>query len=127
MAFADIKTQADETNAWVVEERSLATLLSIFGTLALLLATLGLYGVMSYTVAQSKREIGLRMALGAEPRDILKLVAGHGMLLAGVGVGLGLAGAAGVTRVMNSWLFGVSATDPLTFGMFFLLLLVWRL
>jgi len=123
LAFADIKTQADETNGWVVEERSLATLLSFFGTLALLLATLGLYGVMSYTVAQSKREIGLRMALGAEPRDILKLVAGHGMLLAGMGVALGLAGAAGVTRVMNTWLFGVSATDPLTFGLFSLVLL----
>ncbi len=122
LAFADIKTQAEETNQWVVEERSLATLLSFFGALALGLASLGLYGVMSYTVAQSTREIGLRMALGAEPRDILKLVVGHGMLLTGAGVTLGLAGAVAVTRVMTSWLFGVSATDQFTFGVSTLLL-----
>jgi putative ABC transport system permease protein len=97
--------------------------LRFFGLLALGLATLGLYGVMSYTVAQNKREIGLRMALGAEPRDILKLVVGHGMLLAGIGVAFGLAGALAITRVMNNWLFGVSATDPITFGVLAFLLL----
>jgi ABC-type lipoprotein release transport system permease subunit len=123
LAFETIKTQAEETNQWVVEERSLATLLTFFGALALGLASLGLYGVMSYTVAQGAREIGVRMALGAQPRDILRLVVGHGMLLTGLGVALGLAGAIAVTRVMRNWLFGVSATDPLTFGVSALLLL----
>jgi putative ABC transport system permease protein len=79
---------------------------------------------MSYTVAQGTREIGIRLALGAEPRNILKLVVGHGMLLAGTGVVLGLVGAIALTRVMNSWLFGLSATDPLTFSVMALLLLV---
>src|SRR5262245_1583859 len=114
--FEAIKTQAEETNQWVVEERSLATLLSFFGALALGLALLGLYGVMSYNVAQGEREIGLRMALGARPRDIMKLVIGHGMTLTGVGLALGLAGAIAVTRVLKSLLFGLSATDPLTFA-----------
>jgi hypothetical protein len=123
LAFASLETQAEETNQWIVEERSLATLLSFFGMLALGLSMLGLYGVMSYTVSQNTREIGLRMALGAGPRDILKLVVGHGMLLAGIGVAFGLAGAAAVTRMINNWLFGVSAIDPLTFGVFALLLL----
>jgi ABC-type antimicrobial peptide transport system permease subunit len=124
LAFEAIKVQAEETNQWVVEERSLAKLLSFFGALALALAMLGLYGVMSYLVTQGTREIGLRMALGAQPRDILTLVVGHGLLLAGIGVALGLAGAAAATRVMKSWLFGISATDPLTFAMVALLLLV---
>jgi putative ABC transport system permease protein len=78
---------------------------------------------MSYTVAQGAREIGLRMALGAQPRDILKLVVGQGMLLAAIGVALGLAGAAAATRVIKNLLFDVSATDPLTFGAIALLLL----
>jgi ABC-type antimicrobial peptide transport system permease subunit len=124
LAFEAIKTQAEETNQWITEERSLATLLTFFALLALGLASLGLYGVMSYTVAQGTREIGIRLALGAEPRNILKLVVGHGMLLAGTGVVLGLVGAIALTRVMNSWLFGLSATDPLTFSVMALLLLV---
>jgi ABC-type antimicrobial peptide transport system permease subunit len=122
LAFGEIKTQAEETNQWVVAERSLAKLLSFFGGLALGLASLGIYGVISYTVVQGTREIGLRMALGAQPRDVLKLVVGHGMLLAGAGVALGLAGAAAVTRVIKNLLFGVNAIDPLTFGAVSLLL-----
>jgi putative ABC transport system permease protein len=100
-------------------------LLAVFAVLSLLLAAAGIYGVMSYGVTQRTREIGLRMALGAQPGDVLKLVVGRGMSLTLVGVGIGLAASFGLTRVMRSLLFGVSDTDPLTFvGVALLLTLV---
>jgi putative ABC transport system permease protein len=99
----------------VAQPRFNMILLSSFGVLALVLAVVGLYGVMSYLVAQRTREIGVRMALGARPGDVLKLIVGHGLALAAAGVAVGLAAAFAATRVMSSLLFGVSATDPLTF------------
>ncbi|PYL92197.1 MAG: hypothetical protein DMF16_00655 [Verrucomicrobia bacterium] len=92
------------------------TLLTIFAGIAIALASIGLYGVMSYSVSQRTREIGIRMALGAQRRDVLQLVIRQGMLLTMVGVGLGLAGSFGLTRLISSLLFGVSATDIGTFG-----------
>jgi putative ABC transport system permease protein len=89
--------------------------MTVFATLALIIAAVGIYGVMAYSVAQRTQEIGIRMALGAARQDVLRLVVGQAMRLTIIGVGIGLAGAYAVTRLMASVLFGVSATDPPTF------------
>ena len=100
------------------------TLLGLFALLAMILAATGIYGVMSYSVAQRTQEIGVRMALGARPFDVLKLVVRQGMILALIGVVVGLAGALALTRVMSSFLFGVTERDPITFGVVAALLIV---
>ena len=92
------------------------TLLAVFAVLALLLASVGIYGVISYVVGRRTNEIGIRMAMGAHQRDILFLISGRGGELAGVGVAIGLAAAWGLTRLMTSLLYGVGATDPATFA-----------
>jgi ABC-type antimicrobial peptide transport system permease subunit len=90
-------------------------MLGIAGTMALTLGIIGIYGVMSYTVSQRKREIGIRLALGAQGGDVLKIVLRQGTKLALVGVGIGIAAALALTRLMTNLLFGVTAHDPLTF------------
>jgi ABC-type antimicrobial peptide transport system permease subunit len=91
-------------------------MLAIAGTMALLLSVSGLYGVLSYAVSQRRREIGIRVALGAQAHDIRSLFVRRGLLLAGIGAVFGIAGAIGSTRLMESLLFGVSPLDPLTFA-----------
>jgi putative ABC transport system permease protein len=100
----------------VAPERLNLTLLSLFAGIALVLAIVGIYGVMSYSVTQRTHEIGIRMAIGARPIDVFKMILGNGMKLALIGVVLGLAGAFALTRLMATMLFGVAPTDAVTFG-----------
>jgi putative ABC transport system permease protein len=104
------------------QQRFNLQLIGLFAALAMTLAAIGLYGVMSYSVAQRVREVGLRMALGAGRRDVLKLVVGQGMKLALAGVALGLLASLALTRLMEKLLFEVSATDFSTFAVIAVLL-----
>ncbi|HEX3876887.1 MAG TPA: ABC transporter permease [Bryobacteraceae bacterium] len=110
----DLRTLEDQMEISLLTERLLATLSSVFGLLATLLAALGLYGVMAFMVAQRTREIGIRMALGAGQSSVVWMVMRETMILAGVGVAIGLVGAYGVTRLIQAQLFGVAATDLVT-------------
>jgi putative ABC transport system permease protein len=102
----------DSLSGW----RFHTVLLGVFGALALVIAAIGVYGVISYSVAQRTHEIGVRMALGAQRRDVMRLVIGQGAALAGIGILIGIGAAFGLTRLMASMLYGVRPTDPLTFA-----------
>ncbi len=119
----DVQTMQRVVADSVADRRLNVGLVGAFAAVALLLAALGVYGVISYTVAQGTREIGIRMSLGAQRRDVFRLVVGQGALLAVVGMGIGLLGALGLTRLLSSLLFGVGARDPVTFMAVPLLLL----
>ena len=109
------RTMYDIRAESVAPERLNLTLLSLFASLALVLAIVGIYGVMSYSVTQRTHEIGIRMAIGARPRDVFAMILGHGMKLAVIGVVIGLALAFALTRLMATMLFGVAPTDVMTF------------
>jgi len=113
--FLSIATMDQLVDRTISQRRFNLMLLGSFAALALILAAVGLYGLISYTTAQRTHEIGIRMALGAQTGDVLKLVIGQGIKLALIGVLIGMGGALAVTRLMRSLLFGVSAIDPLTF------------
>jgi putative ABC transport system permease protein len=121
-AISRVATLDEMVATHLAQPRFSAVLLNWLAGLALLLAAVGIYGTMAYAVAQRTNELGLRIALGAQTRDILKLVIGQGMALTMLGVGLGLLAALGLTRLLANLLFGVSATDPLTFAGIALLL-----
>jgi putative ABC transport system permease protein len=118
----ETRTMDELVGQSVAPQRFNVALLGFFAALAMLLAAVGIYGVMSYTVTQRRHELGIRMALGAQRRDVLRLVVRQGMLLTLVGLALGLAGAFAATRLMAGLLYGVSATDPLVFAAVSLLL-----
>jgi putative ABC transport system permease protein len=122
LPLASVRSMDDVVAAAQSRPRFLTLLLSLFSVVALTLAAVGIYGVISYSVAQRTKEFGVRMALGAQRRDVLGLVLARGMLLALVGIALGLAGALALTRFLSTLLFGVTATDPLTFSAVSLLL-----
>ncbi len=122
--IAAVRTMEEVLSESVAAPRYRTWLLGLFAVVALALAAVGIYGVISYTVAQRTHELGIRMALGASGPDVLKLVIGQGIKLALAGVLLGLGGALALTRLVSALLFGVSATDPLTFAVIALLLTV---
>ena len=122
VAVTGLTTFAELRRIPLFVPRAMASVSTIFGLLALLLTSVGIYGLMSYSVAQRTKEIGVRIALGARRTDILRLVIGHGLALAGLGLALGLAASVAVTRYLSGLLFGVSATDPLTLAGISLLL-----
>jgi putative ABC transport system permease protein len=115
LAISDVRTMHEEVNDTVAPQRFNAILVGIYAGLALLLALVGIYGVLAYMVIQQTHEIGIRMALGAQRSDILRRVVGHGMCMVALGAAAGLVGAWGVTRLMESLLYGVAPRDPLTF------------
>lgn len=114
MAVYGVRALEDAVSAAYITQKMGGWLLGFFGALALLLAAVGLYGVLAYSVAQRSREVGIRMALGASRADVLRMVLGHGLRLTGLGLAIGVALAFGVTRFMQKLLFGVSPTDALT-------------
>jgi predicted permease len=120
----EIRTMKGRLHDSLARQRFSSTMLGAFSAFALLLAAVGLYGVMSHLVSQGTHDIGVLVTLGAQPGDIVGLVARQGMALAGIGVVLGLVGAAALTRVMASLLFGTSTTDAVTFAMVPVLLIV---
>ena len=119
----DVKTLTEHMKLALFPAKVAATVLGVFGLVALMLAAIGVYGITSYAVAQRTHEIGVRLALGAQLSDVLKLVLSHGLKLTIIGAVLGVLGAFLATRAITSVLYGVSATDPLTFGFVSVLLI----
>ena len=116
LPIAKVATMTALVDNSMAQPRFAMLVLGSFGALALVLACIGMYGVISYSVAQRTREIGVRMALGAARRDVFRMVLGQGARLAGLGIAIGLVAALAVTRLMAGFLYGVKATDPLTFA-----------
>jgi len=125
LPIVDIETQTQQIDTILFQERLIARLASLFGLLSLLLASIGLYGLLAYEVTNCTREIGIRVALGAPLAEVLRGVVRHGVLLTAIGAAVGIAGSLAVTRLLGSMLFGVKPSDPVTIiGVSCLLLMV---
>src|SRR5205814_7011620 len=116
LPLAQLKTMEQVVSASVTGWRFRTVLLAWFGALAVFIAAIGIYGVISHSVAQRTHEIGVRIALGARRKDVMRLVAGQGLKLTLIGLGVGVACALVLTRFLRSFLYGVKPTDPLTFA-----------
>ena len=116
LPISDVETMGDRTAELIAQPRFSMVLLTLFSSIATLLAAVGLYAVMAYSVSQRRHELGVRMALGAEPRVVLGLVIGHGMKVASIGVAGGLVGAFFASKLLQRLLYGVSPTDGATFA-----------
>jgi putative ABC transport system permease protein len=116
LPVSNVKTLSQMIDERISAKRLMTYILAVFALCALVLASVGIYGVMSYAVSQRTQEIGIRMALGARAADVLKLVVKNGMTLALLGVAIGLAGAFALTRLLVNFLFHVTATDKVTFA-----------
>jgi putative ABC transport system permease protein len=112
-----VRTMDEAMTESVSQPRLRTTLVAVFSAVALALSLIGVYGVMAYAVSERTHELGVRIALGANPADIRRLVVGEGTRLTAVGIAIGIAGALASTRALGALLFGVSATDPVTFGL----------
>jgi putative ABC transport system permease protein len=121
---SDVKTMAHIVSESITQPRFNLFLLGLFSGVALLLSAAGIYGVTAYTVTQRTQELGIRLALGAQVRDILKMIVGQGMLVIAIGLVIGLGAAFALTRLMRSLLFGIGQNDPVTFGAITLILLL---
>jgi putative ABC transport system permease protein len=130
LPLSNVKTQVEQADETLRMERLFAKLVTLFGLLAQQLASIGLFGVLAYSVSQRTHEIGIRMALGASQTDVLKMIVKHGMALSLIGVALGLGGAYVLTKYLESWmqlsrmLYGVRPSDPTTYGVVAALLTV---
>ena len=120
----NVSTESEQIDRLLFQERLVARVSGFFGLLALVLACIGLYGLLSYEVARRTREIGIRMALGAQQQDVLRLVVGQGIILAIVGAAVGVGVALGVLRYLKSMLYNVHANDPVTIASVAILLLL---
>jgi putative ABC transport system permease protein len=130
LPLTNIKTQVEQADETLRMERLFAKLVTLFGLLAQQLASIGLFGVLAYAVAQRTPEIGIRMALGASQSDVLKMIIKQGMTLSVIGIVLGLVGAYVLTKYLESWmqlskmLYGIKPSDPMTYGVIAVLLTV---
>ena len=113
---SDVRAMTEVVSLSTSRERFNMWLMAVFGGAALLLAAIGIYGLMAYSVEQRTQELGIRMALGAEARDVRRMVVVQGMRLAGIGLAIGLAASFGLARLIESFLFGVTTSDPLVFA-----------
>jgi putative ABC transport system permease protein len=111
----NIRTLDEYVAEQLWQPRQTMTLLAMFGAIAVVLAMIGVYGLMAYAIRQRTHEIGIRMALGASRRDVLRLVIAQGLLLVALGVAIGIAGSFALTRLLGTLLWGVTPTDPLTY------------